>query len=180
MQKFVGNIFILLGIFLILFSGYMLWERQNPNRLKFDNYMPSSRFNLENDQVSSPIRLEIKDLGINLPIVPANRNEKYWETTSEGVSYLTSSPIPGQIGNSIFYGHNWASLLGKLTKAKPGQNITIYYEDGSVKVFPIKYTQTVKPNQTEILGNTEDKRITLYTCSGFLDRERFVVTAIFE
>ena len=41
----------------------------------------------------------------------------------------------------------------------------------------IEYTQVVTPDQTHILAPSDDRRVTLYTCTGFLDRKRFVVTA---
>jgi len=125
-----------------------------------------------------PELLIVKDLNINLPIYPAQINDGKWEATGKGVSYLSSSPIPGELGNSVFYGHNWKSILGDLTKAKPGQTIEILYADGTKKEFEIMFTQVVTPDQTQILEESNDIRITLYTCTGFLDTKRFVVTAI--
>jgi len=90
---------------------------------------------------------------------------------------LLDSPIPGRIGNSIFYGHNWTSLLGNLVNAKPGQEISIAFGSGEIERFKISYVQVVKPSQTDILNQTNDRRITLYTCTGFLDSKRLVVVA---
>lgn len=173
---------MVIGIGLILFSGFLFWERNNPNRLKFSDFNESaveSRFTL-NGEGKRPVRISIPQINVDQKIIPAEKTTDKWPTTSEGVSYLTSSPSPGDIGNSIMYGHNWASILKDLPKVAPGQKITVYYDDGSHLDFTIKYTQTVKPTQVDILGNTEDRRITLYTCTGFLDRDRFVVTAIAE
>jgi sortase (surface protein transpeptidase) len=49
--------------------------------------------------------------------------------------------------------------------------------DGVKKEFKVEYTATVDPSQTYIIDNTKDTRITLYTCTGFLDSKRFVVVA---
>ena len=62
---------------------------------------------------------------IDLPIYPASINGTSWETTTKGVSYLKNTPTPGEIGNSVMYGHNWTNLLGPLVRAKPGQKIEI-------------------------------------------------------
>ena len=60
---------------------------------------------------------------------------------------------------------------------KVGDEIKIVYDGGAEKSFEVFFTQVVGPNQSSILNPTEDRRITLYTCSGFLDQARFVVVA---
>jgi len=100
-----------------------------------------------------------------------------WETTDKGVSFLDTSAIPGQLGNSIMYGHNWNSLLGNLKNVSPGQKIEIIDKNGLVTEFIVEIVQEVDPSNSDILAPTNDKRLTLYTCSGFLDSKRLVVTA---
>ncbi len=124
-----------------------------------------------------PYSLEIPSIHANLPIIPALIQGKTWETTTKGVSYLKTTPIPGEKGNSVIYGHNWKTILGDLTQVKPGQKIIITMNDGVKKEFKVEYTATVDPSQTYIIDNTKDTRITLYTCTGFLDSKRFVVVA---
>ena len=178
MRRTRGNIFVILGITSLGFSLFFYWQRITPRRLSF---------NIDNlgevavvQQGVVPTALAVPGLDISLPIYLSKVENGKWEATSKGVSYLRTSPIPGEIGNSIIYGHNWKSLLGNLTKAKTGQNIDIYYSDGSKKTFKITHTQVVLPSQTKILDPSNDRRITLYTCMGFLDSKRFVVTAIYE
>jgi len=178
MRRFLGNVLVSLGVFSLLLSIFLYWQRVTPKRLSFDIKELGGVNNLKSNFI--PTALAIPDLEIYLPIYPALVTNGRWEATFKGVSYLTSTPIPGQIGNSVFYGHNWKSLLGNLTKAKPGQKIEIYFSDGRALIFKITHTQIVAPSQTKILEQTEDRRITLYTCSGFLDRKRFVVTAILQ
>jgi len=155
----------------------MFWQRRNPDRLRFD--IDNIKIERAEENIDKkPVLLRIKDLGIELPIYEAEiKDNNKWPTTTEGISYLVSSPIPGEIGNSILYGHNWANLLGNLTKAKPGQIVEIIFSDWSRKIFTIANTQVVSPSQTEILKNSDDTKLTLYTCTGFLDSKRFVVTA---
>ncbi|KKR30448.1 hypothetical protein A2715_04540 [Candidatus Woesebacteria bacterium RIFCSPHIGHO2_01_FULL_39_32] len=178
MRRALGNILVILGIISLGLSLFFYWQRVTPRRLSFniDNLGESEVVG----ESSKPTALLISDLGISLPIFPAKIQNGKWEATSKGVSYLSTSSIPGELGNSVIYGHNWKSLLGNLTKAKPGQEIMIYYSNGTKKTFKITHTQVVTPNQTKILDRTDDRRITLYTCTGFLDTKRFVVTAIYE
>lgn len=176
MRNKVSNLLIFLGAVIVVFSFYVVWERNNPSKLNFD----LNRIQTRNDSefgFSEPIAIVIDELEISLPVFPAKIIDGVWETTDKGVSYLSSTPIPGEYGNSILYGHNWGSILSPLHKAKIGQKISIYYTDGRVNSFKIVSTKTVRPSDTYILDNSEDTRITLYTCGGFFDQNRFVVTA---
>lgn len=175
MASSVSRFLLILGIFCLIFAAFLIWQRNNPNRLSFAinhvNYESTSGKN-------NPSKLIIKDFELELPIYPASLDGGKWQATTQGVSYLTSSAVPGDIGNSILYGHNWPNLLGKLPRVKPGQEITIVFTDGSSKNFNIEYTSVVTPDQTHILNPTADRRITLYTCTGLFDNKRFVVTAV--
>ena len=129
---------------------------------------------------SLPEAMGIPSLNINLPVIPANPIDGGWETTTKGISYLTSSTIPGETGNSIFYGHNWKNLLGDLLKSHVGQEITVTLSGGISKKFIIDTVKVVNPNQVEVLASGTDRRITVYTCTGFLDTKRFVVSGVLE
>ncbi len=75
------------------------------------------------------------------------------------------------------YGHNWKSLLHGLPMVKPGQKVFVTMQNGSKIAFEVEYTATVDPADTYIIDKTSDTRLTIYTCSGFLDSKRFVVVA---
>lgn len=179
----VRNLFsttlILLGIFCLFLAGYYFWQRGDPQRLAF-----KLNENLASGQSRTgdpkPTQLIIKDVNINLAVFPATIKNNKWEATTEGVSYLSSSPLPGEEGNSILYGHNWSGLLGSLVKAKPGQEIQVAFDNSTQRTFRIEYMLIVNPTETYVLKQTRDRRITLYTCTGFLDRKRFVVVAILK
>ena len=125
-----------------------------------------------------PKSIEIPSIQLNLPIVPSIINGKSWQTTKAGISYLQSSAVPGQKGNSIMYGHNWTSILGNLTKVKPGQIIIVTMNNRERKTFRVAFTAVVTPDQSYVIDDTKDIRLTLYTCTGFLDSKRFVVVAM--
>lgn len=125
-----------------------------------------------------PVRLSIPHLGIDTMIFPGKITHKTWEMTKQGVSYLVSSPLPGEKGNSILYGHNFPSILGNLPQAKTGETVTIIFGDGKRKEFTIVYTAIISPEQIHILSNTSDRRLTIFTCTGWLDSQRFVVVAM--
>lgn len=172
----VSRVLILFGLLTLLFGVYLVFERYNPKRLEFNNI----EFQTINAQDRFPKEIIIPALKIQLAVYPAQIKNKRWEATAKGISYLVTSSVPGEQGNSILYGHNWSSLLGSLPKIKPGDKIIVKLDDNQTKTFVVKYTSIVSPDQTDILKDTSDSRITLYTCVGFLDSKRFVVTALLK
>lgn len=174
--NFWANLLFIIGFVSFMFGSFLLYQRYNPQNLSFNISPVQAVENNETLEVK-PIGIKINSLNLSLPVIPSEIKNNEWEATTKGVSYLTSSVTPGETGNSILYGHNWASLLGNLRKVKPGEKIAIIYSDGSVKEFLIEYAIEVKPDNGDILQNSSDSRITLYTCSGFLDSKRLVVVA---
>ncbi len=177
-MKLLSRLFILIGLLCYSLGIYNIWLINDPNRLSFQNYTYAKT---QSQEVKlQPTRVSIENLNINLPLIPSDITEGNWETTDIGASYLASSPVPGSEGNSVIYAHNWTSLFGNLVSILPGDEVKIEYDDKSVKTFVVKYTSTVTPDTTSILSPTNDKRITLYTCIGFLDSHRFVAVALLK
>lgn len=175
-MKVISSFFILIGVFSFIFAGALFWQRLQPSRLAFDVQFSRPVYA---KKISKPVkRIIIPRIKIDLPIISSEIKKGEWETTTQGISYLKASPIPGETGNSILYGHNFDELFGKLSNLTPGDTIEIEYDDKSVKEFIIQSTQEVTPKQVDIIKPTTDTRITLYTCSGFMDSKRFVVVAI--
>lgn len=177
MKRILSILLIILGLNCIIYAALLIIERSNPTRLSFSQTPTISRKSNEKKE-SYPEAITIKNVKINLPIYPARMKNSEWPTTTQGASYLVSSPIPGEVGNSILYGHNWTSLFGPLQSVRPGDQVIITYADKTQKKFNIIYTSIVNPTQTSILEPSHDKRITLYTCTGFLDMQRFVAVGI--
>lgn len=178
-KNLISKFLILFGLICLVFFGYFFWQRNNPQKLAF-NYSEAIASEQTSIAERKPVQITMPDLNIDLPVYPAVIKKNRWEATTKGVSYLTSSSTPGDEGNSILYGHNWPNRLGNLKNAKPGQVIQITFNDKIVKTFIVEYTSVVTPDQTQILAQTKDKRITLYTCIGFLDSKRFVVVALLK
>ena len=174
MTKTVTALFFIFGTLCLLYSSLLTWERTNPKRLSFAASPPQTNISTH----EYPVRVTIPSIDADLPIIQSEIENNVWQTTSKGVSYLKSTPLPGEIGNSILYGHNWSNLLGKLSEVKPGNIITIEFNTGRTAEFIVSGTGTVSPNDIHVLYPSKDARITLYSCTGFLDSKRFVVTAL--
>lgn len=173
MWRHLHIVLLTLGLLFLGFGCYLVNERVAPRSITFESPAPSIE-----PGVLLPTRLTIQRIDIDLPIIPAQIIGKRWQTTSAGISYLSTSPLPGNPGNSVMYGHNWSNLLGSLKKAKVGDTILVTKSDGTVVSFTVHFISVVSPDESHIYGNTPDTRLTLYTCTGFLDTHRLVITAI--
>lgn len=173
MKKFLSGILVVIGISFFIISSYLFYIRNFSNKLSFE----SNPSNVRTDSNHSLSRIEIPAINKDLPIIAASINGTKWETTQKGVSYLSSTPKPGDKGNSIMYAHNWNTLLGELNKVKPNDEIIVSFNNGEIKKFVVENTAVVDPSQTDVIKNTNDTRLTLYTCTGFLDSKRLVVVA---
>ena len=175
MTRFFSKLFLILGIALFSTGLILLGLRYSPFRLSF-NRVPHVL--AQHESSDAAMRLIIPSIKVDLPIYEGLVQGRKWKTSTSGVSHLVTSPLPSSQGNSIIYGHNWSSLLGPLEKIKIGDSITIFLQSGKTAQYRVEYITIVTPQETQILNPTQDTRLTLYTCIGYLDRKRLVVTAI--
>lgn len=139
---------------------------------------PAPSPNLEaQQQITQPVKISIPTLGRTLDVTGGHYVNNRWTVSEAGVSFLTTSALPGQTGNSVFYGHNRTKILGGLPNIKNGDSIFVNTQSGNMFEYIVFETETVKPTKVEILSQTKDKRLTIYTCEGFLDQARFVAYA---
>lgn len=131
----------------------------------------------EPPEVSLPTQILIPKVKINLPVSPAKAEGENWEISEKGASYLLGSGIPGQKGNVVIFGHNKNSLLGPARWLIPGDEIKLINQKNEEFNYEIVEKKTVSAKQVDILAPSGDARLTLYTCSGFLDKERLVLVA---
>lgn len=182
MKSLAPYLLIFLGALGLLLTSFVVWKYYLPAAPTFHTATISQVSDPVPTPVfaSPPVRIKIPDLNIDLPVYQAEIISGYWPTNRTGVLHILSTPVPGEVGNSVLYGHDWPKLLGSLPQSQPGQIITVESADQSSRDFIITFTQTVTPDDISILAPTQDHRITLYTCTGLFDQSRFVVTAILK
>ena len=124
----------------------------------------------------SPQKIIIPSLNIDLAVVEAPIVDGFWQTSTQSASFGLGSAYPGQTGNTVIFAHAQTGLFANLGSIKKDAPIYILAKEKwfSYKVEKVK---TVLPTAVEIISATPDKTLTLYTCSGFKDAYRFVVTA---
>ena len=138
------------------------------------NLGQSTVVKLNNPTELKPLILKVETAQIEIPLITSY---KVWEEKAKTAVYFSKTPLPGNKGNSVIYGHNFQNILGNLNKVDKGQQISIEFTDGSVKNFEVIQKINVTANQTHILNQSSDARLTIYTCSGVLDTKRLVVVA---
>lgn len=143
--------------------------------VKVDKALLAGKENKENIK-NPPIRILIPVLQIDLPVKEAKVVKGYWEVFADSAAFGLGSAYPNEAGNQVIFAHAREGLFLPLRKAKIGQSITVFTKDKWYS-YKIKEIKEVLPNQTEVIAPTKDAILTLYTCSGFSDSKRFIVTA---
>jgi len=117
-------------------------------------------------------KLIIDKINISLPVI-----SKY-DTTALGVSVCYyKGALPGQDGNMVITGHNYANgaHFGKLDKLKIGDKVVLNTPDGEKYSYTVYDIETVKPDDVASLSKYEgQKALTLLTCTSNANRRLLV------
>ncbi len=124
-----------------------------------------------------PVKIIVPKVGINLPVSSKEIINGQWDIPATSAAYLLGSGIPGQAGNAVIYGHNKNKILGPIRWLKKGDEIKLINPKGQELVYQVAETKTVSVKNVNILLPSEDFLLTIYTCAGILDTQRFVVVA---
>lgn len=123
-----------------------------------------------------PDNINIQDLNINLPVEMSSIVNGIWEIKKQSANFLDTSARPGEGGNIVIYGHNTNQVFKQLVKIQPAALITLTTQSGTY-TYQVKERSIVNPSQIEVVMPTNYEVLTVYTCTGFLDSQRFVVRA---
>lgn len=169
-----GLILIFLG--LVCFGAIFSFKIYQESRQKILSFSGVPKLTEESPEELFPTQILIPKVRINLPVLVAKAGGEVWEVSDKGASYLLGSGIPGK-GNLVIYGHNKTSLFGPIRWLENGDEIKIKNKKEQEFIYKVVETKTVSPKNVEVLAPTEEAILTLYTCSGFLDSQRFIVVA---
>lgn len=172
---FLSLLLISLGASILIYSSF---RKYFVNFNFYQKEIPAQLQTTQTQILQKPAKiyfptLETKILNItDGTIVDKNR----WEISETGVSYLTTSALPGQ-GNTVLYGHDKRAILGSLPYINAGDPIYVVLAGGDFIKYTVYETKVIKPTEIEILNQTLESKLTIYTCNGFLDQSRFVAFA---
>jgi LPXTG-site transpeptidase (sortase) family protein len=170
-SKNSGYILLILGIILTFFS--ISYRTYRSRVLSFKGNITETVIK----QYAKPIRIEIPDLKIDLPVEEGGIQEGIWSVSEKGATHLNISENPGGNGNIVIYGHNKNKLLGPIRWIKNETVIKIFSEDGSEYDYKVTERVEVKPTELSYVLPKNEETLTLYTCTGFADSKRLVVVA---
>lgn len=124
----------------------------------------------------SPVRILVPSVGIDVPVRQAKVVKGYWEVFSDSAGFGLGSAYPEDTGNQVIFAHAREGLFLPLKKVKTGEKVLVLTADKWYS-YEIKNIQEVLPSQTEVIAPTTEAVLTLYTCTGFSDSKRLIVTA---
>ena len=195
MKKRVSLSQVGLGVALVAL-GLILVLGRNRIASKLDNDTFASEpveiqgFSVEEvDEISLPKQIIIPSLGIDLAVNKAKVIGGYWEVFTDSAGWGEGSGIPGEAGNQVIFAHAREGLFLPLRQVETGMKVYVLVEDiptssesnglrgASWYSYEVTEVKEVYPNDTEVIKPTEDERLTLYTCSGFTDSKRLIVSA---
>lgn len=175
-----SQLFLALGALCLAVWSRMLFLRYRPLSTQINN--PSEPVSINSTPAPTVTlrypRLFIPKLAMSWAIYPSSLKSGKWTTSNLGLSHGNTTPLPPAAGNSVLYGHNWPNMLSQLTSVVPGDKIIYYVDSTTYYEYIISNTATVPASDSSLTAQTQDPRITLYTCTGWMDQDRFVVVAV--
>jgi LPXTG-site transpeptidase (sortase) family protein len=168
MLRQIKYFFFLLSLLFFFLAIKMLLIRQAPKTYSYPQI---------NTTFSGPYEINFPSLNLSLPIYSVTKEGDHLPTVSNGISFLDSSSLPGQPGITIFYGHNWLSLLGRLKQIKLGEELTVKLSDNKQYQYIVDQIAVVNPDDKYLPEDTSQSRLVIYTCAGIFDEKRLLVSA---
>ncbi len=165
-----NNFVFILGILLLL-SGFGLKEHRR-RVLSFQGYV-----NQIQDVSNPPVRIEIPKTKTNLSIEQGSIVDEVWSISERGATHLITSSTPGNNNTTVIYAHNKNDLFGPIRWLNIGDEIIITSSDNQTFRYVIVETITTNPNAVEYVLPQSEETLTLYTCTGFADTDRYIVIA---
>ncbi len=172
-NKIIGLVLVLSALALLIFPIHLPTQKinnNNPIKINESLYKNQTTQNL-------PVRILLPKENIDINVTPSKIINGYWELSENTASYGEGSGIPGQNGNTVIFAHAREGLFYNLKDVKTEDIIYVFTKDKWYRYKITKIT-AVYPNQTEVIKPTKNQTLTLYTCTGFSDEKRLVVTAI--
>lgn len=127
---------------------------------------------VDDSAVKDQNKLIIEKLKINAPIAWDVNEDDIIEKLKEGVVHYEGTSKPGEGGNVFIVGHSsnyvwiksdYNNIFAILDKLVKGDRIEIRYADKSY-YYDVVETKIVKPDQVEVLSNTNKEVLSLMTC----------------
>ncbi len=119
--------------------------------------------------------LYIKKLKIQAPIiwsVDGFNKREYFKALEDGVAHFKGTPLPGQKGNCVIFGHssfyknakgNYKFVFKELNRLNAGDKIKITYNK-QLFVYTVKEKKIIAPTDFSIFAPSAKEKVALLTC----------------
>jgi LPXTG-site transpeptidase (sortase) family protein len=172
-DRIIGLLFLCLALAILFLPQLMLKKPVvNKNPIQISSSLYASK-----DTTNDPVRILIPKTDIDLKVVDAQIVNGYWELADNTASYGLGSGHPGIKGNTVIFAHARVGLFYNLKDVQLGDIVYVFTKDRWYR-YKVSKIDAVYPNQTEVIQPTKNEVLTLYTCTGFYDEKRLIVTAI--
>lgn len=181
--KFLGSIFVMLGLFLLflpLYFHFIYKENISLTTTSLDTDILSQETSSKKEETKAILEIKTDNFEIIAPVVEGVEMESF----KKGVGHHPNTAWPGPSGNVVLSGHRWYPgispyyrIFYNLDKLKIGDKVIIYYNRGKF-TYEVIERKIVLPSSTEILNQTKKPILTLYTCTPlFTAKKRLVFVA---
>jgi LPXTG-site transpeptidase (sortase) family protein len=171
-NKLIGFFLLCLALAILIVPGLMPKKIIDKNPIKINAALYASK-----DLVNNPVRILIPKVDIDLKVIDAPIVDGYWTLSDNTASYGLGSGHPGSKSNTVIFAHARVGLFYNLKDVQVNDIIYVFTKTQWYR-YKVNNITAVYPNQTEVLKPTKTETLTLYTCTGFSDEKRLIVTAI--
>ncbi|MCX8009005.1 MAG: sortase [Patescibacteria group bacterium] len=173
-SKKIGILFLFLGITFLSFPHVRnLFTHVSGEQVPI---RADKTFTLQGNTDELPTRILIPSLSIDINVTPSKLINGYWEVSETSASFGMGSAPPGTIGNTVIFAHARERLFLPLKNIAIGKDIYVLTKQAWHR-YTVEEIREVLPTDVYVVNKTQDNRLTLFTCSGFLDSKRLVVIA---
>lgn len=164
------SIVVNVAVGVLLISGITLIGVGVNNKMKTkkvqDNYIQSFESSVKKGDIQDKSILGVLEIPkINLKVAVKEGTEG--ETINYAVGHFLNTAMPGQNGNFALAGHrNYSTgeFFLKIDQLEKGDEIKVTTYDSNY-IYEVTESEVVKPNNMEVLKETEKPIITLVTCN---------------
>lgn len=139
----------------------------------------SSDEEITSDNLPKGNTLIIPSIGLRAPVVEGSDDS----ALSRGAWRRPNTSTPDKGGNTVITGHRFEYLppnnltFYHLDKVEDGDKVQVYWED-ELYEYEVKSIFVVDPSAVEIEDNTDEPKLTLYTCTPlWTAKNRLVIVA---
>lgn len=133
-------------------------------------------------QLLLPNRLRIPVMFLDSPVHEVEINMGTWEVSPMDIGHHMGTGNPGETGNVVLAGHRDinSALFRELDRLKPGDEVFVSNSLGEYR-YIVQEAFEVSPNEAWVMDPTDDKRVTLITCTPIgLATRRLIVVALLD